>query len=515
MASYKKFVVVAFVSAALVLVPMRDSKAVIPALIAGWLLEITGGSILVTDLIAGQAGIIAAVMWWDCNKFKFNAPCTSKTPMPAAQAPKPAITVNLKPDAKRENPNPQKFNDPSPNSASPRDVTPKAVIPAGGTPAPPAPAGPVGTGIYAQNPTDPSSGPTAESTLQYMAQQSASRGDVTVAGVITVKQMFAPDRAFPFVAKAVTCHYPTDKPSGSPEHDAAMQDCTRRRNESNAALEAAYLNPQRYSYWIGLPQTPGTLVGGKAVIFYDQARDVTVSCDPGYKVSASDPSKCELVDATAVKKPADTPCEVLFDPATKVMMTDKANPACDGLESSKTVTLASEDGSQSIEVKANAGNGFDITITKGDGSKTALDTGVYDPGTGGYVVVHVNVTPPPNPDNGLGCGGPGQGACSVEMALDAETAGADGATRSLLNAKDATLKSQVDGIDPNKFQWTFIPQIPTAQCVNPSLRNPLGGGMVDMDICGGFNKFSFFLNGALGLLCLYGCVRQIQNAIRA
>jgi hypothetical protein len=100
------------------------------------------------------------------------------------------------------------------------------------------------------------------------------------------------------------------------------------------------------------------------------------------------------------------------------------------------------------------------------------------------------------------------------MALDSETASADGSTRSLLTAKDATLKSQLDGIDPNRFQWTFIPQIPTAKCVNPSLKNPLGGGTVDMDICGGFNKFSFFLNGAFGLLCLYGCVRQIQNAMR-
>ena len=510
MRSYKKSLVVFIVACALVFVPVRDSKAIIPALIAGWLLEITGGSILVSDLVAGQAGIIAAVMWWDCNKFKFNAPCTSKQPIPSAQAPKPAITINLKPDAKRENPNPAKFNDPSPNSASPRDVTPKQEIAAGGTPAPPAPSGPVGVGTYQQDPQSVESGPTSQDTFQMQYNQSASRGDAMVAGVVLVKQMFAPTRAFPYVAQAVTCTYPT-----TGDQQPGLDDCTAK-NKQTAATVQAYGNSSRYYYSRGglAPSAAGTLRYVHVVVFYDQAADVTVTCDPGYQPDASDPSKCKLTDATLVKKPVDTPCEVLFDPATKVMMTDKSNPACDGLESSKTVMLASEDGSQSIEVKANAGNGFDITITKGDGSKTTLDTGIYDSGTGGYVIVHTVVMPPPDPNTGLGCGGPSQSACAVEMALDSETASADGSTRSLLTAKDATLKSQLDGIDPNRFQWTFIPQIPTAKCVNPSLKNPLGGGTVDMDICGGFNKFSFFLNGAFGLLCLYGCVRQIQNAMR-
>lgn len=511
MASYKKFLVVAFVSAALVLVPMRDSKAVIPAIIAGWLLEITGGSILVTDLIAGQAGIIAAVMWWDCNKFKFNAPCTSKTPIPAAQAPKPAITVNLKPDAKRENPNPQKFNDPSPNSASPRDVTPKQTIAAEGEAAPSTaqgipgvPAGPRDLGVLTQAPRTSNVGAAG---VDPDVQRAQYNGSVAAGGMVTgievvPQQSPAKPKAIPFIAIHTTCAQNTDCMSPLQANENMLRQYNGGRFINTASIDCCTATMRYVS----------------VAYLYEQATEVTLACDPGYTSSGVDATgshQCTLTDPSKVKKPVDTPCEVLFDPATKVMMTDKSNPACDGLESSKTITLESEDGSQSIEVKANAGNGFDITMTKGDGSKTALDTGVYDPGTGGYVIVHVNITPPPNPDNGLGCGAPGQAACAVEMALDSETAGADNANRSLLNAKDATLKSQLDGIDPNRFQWTFIPNIPTASCANPSLKNPLTGAPVEMDICGGFNKFSFFLNGALGLLCLYGCVRQIQNAMRA
>lgn len=505
MASFKKTFVAATIFFTIVTVPMQ-TQAAIPALIAGWLLEITGGSILISDLVAGQAGIISAVMWWDCNKFKLAAPCTNKTPMPATQLPKPAITISLKPDSVRQNPDPAKFNDAAPGSGK-RDVTPKTKIAAAGNPPPAAPAGPLGTGNYKQDPSSPISGPSANSTLQYMAQQSHANGDVTVAGVVIVRQSFAPDRAFPFVAKVVTC-IGTDEQS--------LQNCTAVRNANNAALEQEYLTPARYSYSISVPNLPaGYIVTGKAVVFYDQARDITVTCDAGYAINANDPSQCDLVDTAAVKKPADTTCELLFDPVTKKMVTDKANPACDGLDDSTKVSLSSSDGSQAITVSANVGNGFDISITKADGSKTALDTGIYDPGTGGYVVVHTTVIPPLNPQNGMGCGGPGQGACNVEFALDSGTSNAVASTRAADTAADASLQGQMNGIDSGKFAWSFIPNIPTATCKNPMLKSPVGDAMIDMDICSGFSKFSFFLNAVLAVLCVYGCVRQIQAAVRA
>lgn len=514
MASFKKVLAVSFISATLIVVPIR-ANAIIP-LIAGWILVATGGSILISDLIAGQVGIITAVLWWDCNKFALNAPCTSKTPIPAAQQPKPAITINLAPDAKRENPNPAKFNDPTPGK---RDVTPKPQIAAAGSGPPPAPAGPVGTGVYAQNPSDPSTGPSSDETLQYMAERSHAYGDVTVAGVITVKQAFAPDRAFPFVAKVVSCTYRTDISSQSQEVLDALADCTSRQNASNAALEAAYLTPQRYPYYVGIRNAaPGSIIAGKAVVFYDQAKDVTVNCDAGYQLSGTyvgGEAQCALVDATLVRKPTDTPCEMLFDAGTKQMVTDTANPACAGITSSSNVTVGSADGKSSINVKANAGNGFDVCINKADGGKSCLDTGVYDPGTGGYVIVHTTITPPPDPNTGLGCGGPGQGVCSMVASTNADMQDKDAASRTSIDQANTGMKGKMDGIDPNKFQWSFIPQIPTTVCVNPSVRNPVTGGPVEMDICGGFNKFTFFLNAVLAIACVYGCVRQVQSAMKA
>ncbi|WP_308924620.1 hypothetical protein [Janthinobacterium sp. J1-1] len=90
----------------------------------------------------------------------------------------------------------------------------------------------------------------------------------------------------------------------------------------------------------------------------------------------------------------------------------------------------------------------------------------------------------------------------------------DAASRASIDQANTGLKGKMDNIDPNKFQWSFIPQIPTTACVNPSLRNPVTGGPVEMDICGGFSKFTFFLNAVLAIACVYGCVRQVQNAIK-
>lgn len=509
MASFKKILVVSFISASLIVVPIRSARAFFPLIVIPWLL--VGSNLLITDLVVGQVGVLTAILWWDCNKFALSAPCTTKTPIPAAQLPKPALTVNLQPDAKRENPNPAKFNDPAPNK---RDVTPKPQIAAAGSGPPPAPAGPVDTGVYEQSPTSPETGPTSDDTLQTQYQQSNSRGDALVAGVIAVKQMFAPTRAFPYVAKAVTCTYPT-----TGDQQPALTACDAKNNEARNAVQS-YNDPSRYYYSKGglAPQASGVLRYVHVVIFYDQAKDVTVNCDPGYQLSGTyvgGVAQCALADAAQVKKPADTPCEMLFDPTTKQIMTDPANPACAGMATTTNLSVPASDGQSSIDVKANAGNGFDVCINKADKGKTCFDTGVYDPGTGGYVIVHTTVTPPPDPNNGLGCGGPGQGVCSAVANSNADMQQKDADSRASIDQANTGLKGKMDNIDPNKFQWSFIPQIPTTACVNPSVRNPVTGGPVEMDICGGFNKFTFFLNAVLAITCVYGCVRQVQNAMKA
>lgn len=507
MASFKRILAVSFISAALIVVPIRNARAIVP-LVIPWLL--VGSNLLVTDLIVGQVGILTALLWWDCNKFALSAPCTTKSPIPAAQLPKPALTVNLQPDSKRENPNPAKFNDPAPGK---RDVTPKQQIAAAGSGPPPAPAGPVDTGVYEQSAASPDTGPTSDDTLQAQYQQSNSRGGALVAGVIAVKQMFAPTRAFPYVAKAVTCTYPT-----TGDQQAALTACNAKNNEARDAVQV-YNDPSReYNSKGGLaPQAAGVLRYVHVVIFYDQAKDVTVNCDPGYQLSGTyvgGVAQCALIDATQVKKPTDTPCEMLFDPVTKNIMSDPANPACAGMATTSTLSVPGADGKSSIDVKANAGNGFDVCINKSDGGKTCFDTGVYDPGTGGYVIVHTTVTPPPDPNNGLGCGGPGQGMCAVTEPGDNATWIKSNDTQTANRAADTGMKGKMDAIGSGTFNWSFIPSIPTASCKNPSLKSPIGNVTVNMNICVWFDRLSFFINAVLAVLCVYGCVHQIQSAIR-
>lgn len=511
MSSFRKIIVVSFISACLIVVPMR-SQAIVP-LIAGWIMTAAGGSMLVADLVAGQVGIVTAVLWWDCNKFSLTSPCTSKTPISSAQQPKPAITISLAPDKKRENPNPAKFNDPLPGK---RDVTPKDNIAATtGSALPSAPSGSVSVGVYRQDPGDTNNQPTSYATMQYVAKQARRYGSNVVGGVIVVKQALGPDMATPFVAKVTDCFWRPELSPTDPENQRLLIYCEQRNQADKASLEQQFYAAGRPKVSLRVDEymNSGTIIVGEAILFTDQSVPVTVTCDPGYTLNQTDISKCDLTNPSAVKKPTDTTCEMLFDSASKLILTDKANPACDGLDNTTKLSLASSNGT--IDVSAKGDGGFDVCVKRTDGGKGCVDTGIYDPSTGGYVIVNTTVTPPPEPNTGLGCGGPGQGACLMVASSNADMYDKDVAARSSIDQANAGLKGKLDNIDPNKFQWSFIPKIPTTACANPSLRNPVTGGAFEMDICGGFNKFTFFLNAVLAVACVYGCVRQVQTAMKA
>lgn len=511
MASFKKILAISVVSASLIVIPMR-SQAIVP-LIAGWIMTATGGSILISDLIAGQVGVITALLWWDCNKFDLSAPCTSKTPISATQQPKPAITVSLAPDKKRENPNPAKFDDPLPGK---RDVSPKANIAAGsGNALPSAPSGSIDIGYYRQDQGDSNNQPTSYATLQYIAKQAYRYGGNVIGGVIVVKQALGPDMATPFVAKITDCMWRPELSPSDPENQRLLIYCDQRNQADKASLEQQFPSPNRPKPALRVDEytNSGTIIVGEAILFTDQSVPVTVTCDTGYTLNQTDVNKCDLTNAAAVKKPADTTCEMLFDPASKMLLTDKANPACDGLQDTTKLSLASSNGT--IEVSAKGDGGFDVCVKRNDGGTGCVDTGIYDPGTGGYVIVNSTVTPPPDPNNGLGCGGPGQAACSMVASNSADMFDKDTATRASIDQANAGLKGNMDGVAADKFKWSFIPQIPTGSCVNPTLKNPVTGAGVEMDVCGKFDMFSFFLNAVLAIACVYGCVRQVQNAMKA
>lgn len=99
------------------------------------------------------------------------------------------------------------------------------------------------------------------------------------------------------------------------------------------------------------------------------------------------------------------------------------------------------------------------------------------------------------------------------MAVDSSMVSVDKAARDNRVAWDDYMKSLINtGMN---FQWSFIPKIPTAACVNPKLDSPTGSGAVEMNVCGPFNIFGKFINGVLAFFCLLGCVQQIRGALAA
>lgn len=201
------------------------------------------------------------------------------------------------------------------------------------------------------------------------------------------------------------------------------------------------------------------------------------------------------------------------------MMVDSANPNCAGASDMITngqITVSSSADASSVTIKRNSDGGFDVTQTNADGSSVTVKTGPYDAVGNGYPIVStVTITPAGKGTDGALCGIPGKPACGVSVAADAETIDANASQQSQIDALNNSGKSLLDGIDPGKFNWSFIPNIPTAECVNPHVKNPLTSATKDVEICGYFNKFAFFLKAVLAVLCVYGCVRQIQSAMRA
>lgn len=113
------------------------------------------------------------------------------------------------------------------------------------------------------------------------------------------------------------------------------------------------------------------------------------------------------------------------------------------------------------------------------------------------------------------CGGTSQPRCEVNVPLDDATATAASNAQTNINNYNGWLKGSVNWDSTGSFRWSFIPNIPTAACVNPQLQSPIGAVSVEMDICSPFNKFQVFMNGVLGFFCLIGCVRQVQSALEA
>lgn len=499
MSRIRKKITVVIVGVVL-LTAMVSASAFIPAAaVAGWLLDVTAGSVLVSDLVAGMSGTIAGVLWYDCNKFSASTVCSNKPAnMPAAQAPGAYITVELNPDSKRTNPDPSSFNDPSGNA---RDVTPKASMaakPDGGSVA-----------SYGSNFVQTGDKATYQAPSGHYFQMGGS-GEFK--GVDSTSVIMAAYKTNWPICATVGVQCVIKGPYGW-DGNCSHYDI---RDVANG-VDNYIASPGVCAWNSGMPPCPnGAATDGSGTCNTYLQQTPTVGCPSGYALSGS---TCNLTDASQVKKPSATPCEVIYDGGAGQLQTDPANPNCASVQNGSAISVESNDGSNSsLTVAKNNNGGFDITQTKGSGSSVTASTGPYDPTSGGYHIIYTSSKTPSGqtPDGeGDGCGIPGKPACDVQFSTDAAMSAAEASSRDAIKSGYSSLKGVFDSIDPSKFEWSFIPQIPTSQCVNPRVKNPLITQYLDVDICKWFNKFSSFLNGVLAVLCLYGCVRQVGQAMRA
>lgn len=83
-----------------------------------------------------------------------------------------------------------------------------------------------------------------------------------------------------------------------------------------------------------------------------------------------------------------------------------------------------------------------------------------------------------------------------------------------MKGAQATGKAAIDGITPESVGLvSWLPSVPTAQCVNPTVTNPATGGQEEFNMCEPVNLFSKFISAVICVFVLYGCVREVQAAI--
>lgn len=497
---------VAFISAALLILPARQSQGVpIVVPVAAFLLELTGGAILVSDIVAGMTGVIAAVLWYECNKMQWGGQCENKPPsMPASPAGGPKMFVSLAPDSKRSNPDPNKFDDPKPGE---RDVKPKASQPVtpGTSPIDPADVG-SGGGKYWQ-------GGAAGSVT------GGSAGGVALQGLIAsycVGGYATQCELRNCVSGSVNVGLPEPRATYQCEGYAKPGTMSCSPGPDGKCL-VGYRN--QYTSATQIAGTPSKVCGsgqysqsGAACQGYAAGPS---TCPPGYAINTAG-SSCDLRNAAAVMKPSTTPCEVLWDATGKAFTTDAQNPNCSGIPSSGKFAVTAPDNS-AVTITPNSDGGFAIEMSNGTGKSSTAHTGPYDPVSKGYGVTSTSSTIPSGqtPDGtGDGCGIAGKPACSVGLSIDEGTKEADGSARGQLTQANDGMKSMLTGLADDMFKFDFIPNIPTAACVNPTVANPVFGNMLSVDICQYFDRFALFIKAVLAVLCLYGCVRQIESAMK-
>ncbi|QYG06055.1 hypothetical protein [Janthinobacterium sp. PAMC25594] len=110
------------------------------------------------------------------------------------------------------------------------------------------------------------------------------------------------------------------------------------------------------------------------------------------------------------------------------------------------------------------------------------------------------------------CGGSSQPRCQITAPVDQATTDLTRYYTDSISSKNTSSQSLINVVS-DRFNWSFIPKIPTTACVNPMIDSPNGSGAVMMDVCSPLATFQTFINGVLAFFCLLGCVQQIRAAL--
>jgi hypothetical protein len=287
--------------------------------------------------------------------------------------------IALSPNAKRENPDPTKWDDPAANAVDP---TPKPILPS--TSAYPSSSGTTPSSYLSVN-----SAMTAGSTKTYTNTNGTPQVYYKVSNTSTVgTQASYLNSAFTAIASG----------SFAPGQPVWIRGYT------------SSTSPYDHIYLLAIASTASTtrsLTNG----------DLS-GCTTGYAYDNSS-GACLLTDANAVMKPP-APCEIVE--VNGVNTLDLKNPTCIG-ENAGSLTVTSEgarinskDGT-STTVKRNGDGGVTITDANPTTGTTTVTTGPKNPAVNGYPVIGVTQTTPGSgtgTGGGGSCGGTGQVPCAID-----------------------------------------------------------------------------------------------------
>lgn len=62
---------------------------------------------------------------------------------------------------------------------------------------------------------------------------------------------------------------------------------------------------------------------------------------------------------------------------------------------------------------------------------------------------------------------------------------------------------------------SWLPTIKTSACVNPQVASPVTGAMLAVPICDSVDTFAKFISAVISVFALYGCIREVQAAMKA